>query len=131
MGMSDPRNHVHDITIVRLDERQGLNHVFDAFVWRQQAKREHDDFPFRAEAVLVKVRVDERNIGYSVRNQADFVLRDAEDLLQYVAEILAHHNHAVRQTRDLVHHQALIGIWLSQYRMQRRHDGHVKSAQQF
>jgi len=128
--MCYPRNHIHNIAVLRQDARQRLNHVFDAFVRRQQAKREHDDFSFRAEAILVKVGIDERNVGDPVRNQVDLVARDTEDLLQDLSGVLAHHNHAVRQTRDFFHHHALIGIWLAQDRVQRCHNGHVKAAQQ-
>ena len=50
--------------------------------------------------------------------------------LQNFRGLLAHDNQSVRQRHNLFHHRALIWIWIAKYRVQRRHDRHVKAPQE-
>ena len=59
MRMSCSGNHVDNIAVPRQYPWQSLNDIFDAFVRRQQTKREQDHLSFRTEAILVEIGIDE------------------------------------------------------------------------
>ncbi len=73
---------------------------------------------FRPEAIFVEVGISERQIGNPMRNQIDFGNRNMEHFLENLRRLPAHDDQAVRQSCNFLHHGALIGIRLAEYRMQ-------------
>ena len=118
------RRAEHDIDDVRMppeNRRQRLDDIFDALVRREQAESEQHRLPFHAEDVLVEIRVNERHVDHAMRDEIDLRRVHAVDGLQHVPSALRHDDEAVRERIELFHHRALVGIWLAQDRVQRRH----------
>jgi len=79
--MRRAQHDIDDIRKFRQNLRKRVKHLFDALVRREQPKGEQHEPSFHAELVLVKIRIDERNIGYAVRDEIDFSRRRLINLL--------------------------------------------------
>src|SRR5260370_391118 len=80
--------------------RHGLDYVFDALIWREQAERKQHIFSFGSEAVLVEAGIGKRYVGDSVGDEIDFVRRDVKHIFQDIGGLLAHDNETIRQSRN-------------------------------
>jgi hypothetical protein len=58
------------------DGRHRIDHVLDAFVRRQQPKREEHGLSLHLEEILVEVRVDERHVDHAMRDHIDLLRSD-------------------------------------------------------
>ena len=66
-----------------------------------------------------------------MRNQIDLGVWNVERFMKDVRGLLAHDNQPVRKSCNLVHHRALVGIWIAQDGVQRGDKRHVQPAQEF
>jgi hypothetical protein len=125
--MSRARDHIRNHCLC-LDKnlRQRLNDVFDSLVRREQPERKQNRLPFHAEPVLVEIWIEEWQIWNSMRHHVDLAARNFENFLQELGRQLAHHDEAVGELGNLFHDHQLVGIGLSQNRVQRRHQGIFK-----
>src|ERR1700757_4605334 len=128
--MSRPCDDVHNVLMLGENLGQSLNYVFDSLVRREQAEREQNRFPFYTKAVLVEIRIQERQVWNSMWHHVDFAARHLEDFLQELGRQLAHDDEPVGEFRDLFHHQHLVRIWLTQNGVQRGYYRHFQTAQQ-
>ena len=127
--MSRPQHDENHVGKASQDRRQGLDHVLDALVRRQQTEREQHELSFDPKMVFVKARIDKRHVGNSMRNEIDFFFGNVVNFSKEIFPPLAHHDQSVRQSRQLLQHPTLAGIRLAQHRMQRCHHGHLQTAQ--
>ena len=65
-----------------------------------------------------------------MRDHIDFLGWRAINSLQQLPATLRHHHHTRRMRYDLFHDPPLIGAWLAQNRVKRRHHRHLECAQQ-
>src|SRR5580692_13065800 len=119
---------VGNVLVLGENSRQSLNYVFDSLVRREQSEREQNRFPFYAKAVLVEIRIQERQIWNSMRYHVDLAAWHFEDFLQELGRQLAHDNEPVGEIRDLLHDQHLVWIWLAQNGVQRGYHRHFQTA---
>src|ERR1035437_4284416 len=130
VGMSRACDHVDDIFVLRQNVRQRLNHVFDSLIRRQQAEREQHRFSFHAEAVLIEIGIQKRQVGHAMRNHVDLAAGYFEDLLQQLGGQLAHHDKTIRKLSDLFHHDSLFRTGLAKNSVESSDDWHFDPAQQ-
>ena len=98
--MGRPQDDVDEVGERLEDLRQGLEHVLDALVGREQAEGEGHLPAVDAELVLVIRGVDERHVGDAVRDQGDLGSGDAVDLAQERRGALGHDDDAGGQAAD-------------------------------
>ena len=128
--MGRAEDDVHHVRMAGHNGGQGGDDIFDAFVRREQAKAEQDDFALDAKQVFVETRVHKRHIGDAVGDEINLLRRHAIDLLQEFHAALAHDDQPIGQGRDFFQHPALIGVGVAQNGVQGRDDGHAQFAQE-
>src|SRR5580692_7624750 len=131
MRVRDAGNHVKHVAVALENLWQRFYDVLYSFVRREQSKRQQNLFSLRPEPVFVKTWVGERQIGDAMWNQVDLLGRNLKHFLQDRRGLLAHDDQAVRKRRNLRHHPALVGIWLTQDCVQGRSERHPQSSQKF
>jgi len=130
VGMGRAEDDVDDVGMLLQDGRQRLDNRLDALVSRQQAEGQQHRLALHAKVVLVEAGIDKGHVGDAVGNEVNLVRRDAIDALQKARAALTHDHHPLRQPRYLLQHPALVGVWLLEYGVERRNDGHAQLFQQ-
>ena len=82
MGLS--QDDVDCIRVVSHDLRHRADHVLDTLAGREQPEGEDHTPAFHVELVLVVAGINERYLGYSVRNDGDPFLGHVVDLPEHV-----------------------------------------------
>src|ERR1700694_3354510 len=98
------------------DSRHGIDHVLDAFTWREEAERKNDRLCAEAEFRLGVMRFEEREIRYSVRYDLNLRLWRTIDETKEFAAFFCHDNDLGRNIDDPTHHVALGGRRVGKYR---------------
>src|ERR1035438_8066358 len=79
--MGRPRDDIRNIAVLRQNARQGLYDCFNSLIWREQAEGQQYRFVSDSEAVLVKIRINKRQVGNPMRDDVNLCRRNLEDLL--------------------------------------------------
>ena len=130
VGMRRAQHHIDDIGKFRQNLRQRVEHLLDALVRREQSEGEQHEPSFHAELVLVKIRIDERNIGNAVRDEIDFGRRRLINLPQHPLPVLRHRDEPGRARDQFLHDAPLFGGRVVQDGVERGHNRHPQFAQQ-
>src|SRR5438270_4478270 len=78
----------------------------------------------------MKTRVDKGHIGNAVRNEVDFFLRHAVNLMQELRAARAHYYQSIGQAGDFFQYSPLVRIRLAQNGVQGCDNGHAQLTQQ-
>ena len=122
------RRAQHDIDEVRKlgqNFRQRVEHMLNAFVRREQTKRQQHQPPLDSKFIFIKVHV-----GNPMWNHFNFFVGRLENFLQQLASTLGHDDHPRGKGHDLFHDPALFGGGLAQDGVERGHDRHLERPEQ-
>jgi len=122
-------HHVDQVRIAPEHLRQGPDDVLDALVRGKQAERQQNGLALQAELVFEKIRVDERHVGNSVRNEIDLFLGNSVNIAGEFHPPPRHHHHPVAQLRDLLEHPPLVFVRLPEHGVEGGHHRHAQLAQ--
>src|ERR1017187_8319799 len=128
--MGRARDDIRNIAVLRQNARQGLYDGFNSLIWREQAEGQQYRLAPNSEAVLVKIRIDKRQVGNSMRDDVNLCRRDLEDLLEKLRRVLAHLDKAVGELWVFALPVMVVGVGFARHRRKGGHDGHVESSQQ-
>ena len=92
MRMRRTGNDVHNVAMFFQNSRKGADYIFYSLVGRQQAECEKYRLARGTEKIFVIIRVRERKVGYSVRNQVDLAGRHSIHIVQQAGRMLAHYD---------------------------------------
>ncbi len=127
------RGAEHDIDRIRAafqDQRHRIDHDFDALVGTKQPECQNDRLPAKSELGLCRIGPDKGDVGDTVGNDLDLVVRHLVDASQQLAALLGHHHDFRRYLGDAHHDRALHNRRLGQHGVERGHHGHGETQQQ-
>jgi len=95
MRVRSSGDDVHQIWMFLQNRWQCADHVFNSFVWREQAERKQYGLPLGAKQVLEVIGVHERKIRYAMGNDIDLSARHLIYIAQKTSRVFTHHNQAI------------------------------------
>ncbi len=130
VGVGLAEDDVHDVGEFANDVGEGAEGVFNAFVWREEAKGQEDLFSGDGEFVFVVVGIGERDVGNAMRDEVYLFHGGAKDLVEQLAALLGHDDEAGGEANQFAHDAALLGAGVFKNGVKGGDDGHAQFAQQ-
>ena len=129
IGVGGPEHDVHHIGKLRQNCRQGIEHILDALIGREQAEGEQNGAAFYLELIFEVGRIHESHIGNTMGDQIDLVHRSLVDIVQHLSSAIGHDHQPGREGDQFFHHPPLVRLGFAQDGMQGGDYGHFQLPQ--